>query len=327
MASSTSLMLLASMMLTAAVSAQNTTYKPVEVWSGAGFFGNFDFFTQPDPTKGLVRYVDFDEANATSLVGTISGGPADGSAYLGVDFSNKSADGRKSVRLTSKKTFGQHLLVADIHHMPAVCGGWQALWAVGPEWPSNGEIDYIESVHDISANRMSLHTKESLVISNHTQYMEGVLEEDNCAVDANNVGCTVLDAPDSASSGSKFNDGNGGIFAAEFSSKGIQIWFFPRNTEPPADIKFGTPVPSGSWGKPAAMFMGQDVDWDRLFQRLTIVINTTFCGEWAGQVWPQSQCASLAPTCEDYVANHPEVFKDAYWAIKGITVYQQMLQT
>ena len=317
-------MLLVSMLATA-ISAQNSSYKPVEVWSGAGFFDKFDFFTQSDPTNGLVRYVDFDAANNSSLVGTISGGPADGGVYLGVDFSVKAPQGRRSVRLESKKTFGQHLLIADIHHMPAICGGWQALWAVGPEWPSNGEIDYIESVHASPANRMSLHTKDSLIISNDTQYMKGMLEEDNCAVDENNIGCTVLDAQDSASSGSKFNDGNGGIFAAEFSSKGIQIWFFPRNSEIPADIKAGTPTPSDAWGKPSEMFMGEKVDWDRLFNNLKVVINTTFCGDWAGKVWGQSQCASLAPTCEDYVADNPAVFKNAYWAIKSISVYQQML--
>ena len=192
-------------------------------------------------------------------------------------------------------------------------------------WPEQGEVDYIESVHDSPTNRMSLHTKESLVITNSTENMKGLLEEDDCAVDANKVGCTVVDAPDSASSGSKFNDGNGGIFAAVFSSQGIQVWFFPRNSELPADIKAGTPAPSDAWGKPSGIFTGDNVDWDRLFKNLKVVINTTFCGDWAGKVWAQSQCASLAPTCEDYVANHPEVFKDAYWAIKSMTLYQQML--
>ena len=39
----------------------------------------------------------------------------------------------------------------------------------------NGEIDFIESVYNSSANRMSLHTKASLLISNHSQYMTGTL--------------------------------------------------------------------------------------------------------------------------------------------------------
>ena len=312
------------MLMITAISAQNYTYKPVEEASGAGFFDKFDFFTDADPTHGLVKYVDFAEANATSLIGTISGGPADGGVYLGVDFSAKSPEGRRSVRLGSKKTFGKHLTVADIYHMPALCGSWQALWAVGPDWPSGGEIDYVESVNDQTTNRMSLHTKDQLLISNHTQYMKGNLEEDNCAVGEDNVGCTVLDAADSASSGTKFNDGSGGIFAAEFSDAGIQIWFFPRSSGVPADITAGRPNPS-SWQKPSGMFMSEKVDWNRLFKDLKLVINTTFCGDWAGKVWSSSECSKLAPTCEDYVANNPAVFKDAYWAIKGITVYQQMM--
>ena len=321
-----SYMLLASTTV-AVASAQNYSYKPVEVASGAGFFDHFDFFTGADPTNGHVKYTGFDEANNSSLIGTIStNGSADGAVYIGVDYANQAPQGRKSVRLESKKTYGQHLMVVDVHHQPAVCGAWSALWALGPEWPTHGEIDWIESVHQQPSNRMSLHTKESLPILNHTQYMKGVLEEDQCAVGQDNVGCTVSDSPNSASSGPKFNANDGGIYVAEFSSStGIQLWFFPRGSQIPADITAGRPNPSAAWGKPNGMFMADKVDWDKLFNSLKVIINTTFCGDWAGKVWATSECAALAPTCEEYVANNPAVFVDAYWAISSLTVYQKML--
>jgi hypothetical protein len=290
MVSTTNTLVLASILVFAGVQGQNYTYKPVEVYEGAGFFDDdkWDFFEEADPTHGLVKYIGLEEANASSLVGIISGGPADGGVYLGVDFSNKSPQGRRSVRLESKKTFGRHLMIADIFHMPSICGGWQALWAVGPDWPSSGEIDYVESVHDAPTKRMSLHTTDGLMISNHSMYMKGNLEKDSCGPDDQNAGCTVLDAADSASSGSKFNEHSGGIFAADFSSKGVQMWFFPRGSSVPTDITNGTPSPSETtWGKPNGMFMGENVNWDHFFKNLKIVINTTFCGDWAGKTWPR----------------------------------------
>ena len=54
-----------------------------------------------------------------------------GQVYLGVDNTTTiatSAQGRDSVRLESKESFTQGLLVADIAHMPGnACGIWPAL--------------------------------------------------------------------------------------------------------------------------------------------------------------------------------------------------------
>ena len=53
------------------------------------------------------------------------------------------------------------------------------------------------------------------------------------------------------------------------------------------------------------------------------VFNTNFCGDWAGGVWPQSPCALLAPTCAEYVGKNPSVYRDSYWQINSLRVYQQ----
>lgn len=52
--------------------------------------------------------------------------------------------GRDSVRITSKKHYTTHVLVADIRHMPAGNTTWPALWEVGDNWPSQGELDIVE---------------------------------------------------------------------------------------------------------------------------------------------------------------------------------------
>lgn len=44
----------------------------------------------------------------------------------------------------------------------------------------------------------------------------------------------------------------------------------------------------------------------------------------AGQtsVWESdSTCSALASTCQDYVANNPDAFVDAYWLFNYINVY------
>jgi hypothetical protein len=302
----------------------NLTYKPRLEANGVGFFNHFNFFTDADPTQGFVQYVDLATANTSGLIGTISANnPLDGAVYIGVDHTTKTAN-RPSVRLESNATFGMHLTVADVLHMPSVCGVWPALWELGPNpWPVNGEIDIIESVHNSTANKMSLHTKDELKISNMSQYMTGQFQRDNCAADEENIGCTVLDQDASNSAGRNFNDALGGVFASEFSDSGVLIWFFPRD-KIPEDIKRGVPNPAG-WGKPNGMFMtdGQ-TDWDHYFKDLKVIINTTFCGVWAGKVWAQSDCAHLASTCEEYVENNPQAFVDAYWAIRGLVVYEKM---
>lgn len=53
------------------------------------------------------------------------------------------------------------------------------------------------------------------------------------------------------------------------------------------------------------------------------VFDTTFCGDWAGSVWSQSNtCSALAPTCEDYVQNNPGAFAEAFWTVNSLRVYQ-----
>ncbi|KAK0564575.1 hypothetical protein OC861_004222 [Tilletia horrida] len=84
------------------------------------------------------------------------------------------------------------------------------------------------------------------------------------------------------------------------------------------------------WGLPAAFFpntpAGQTVSggscqMDNFFEDHSIIINLTFCGYWAGQVWSQSECVALAPTCDEYVRNNPHAFENASFEIDYIRIY------
>ncbi|KIW51302.1 hypothetical protein PV05_10039 [Exophiala xenobiotica] len=284
------------------------------------FFSMFDFFTDADPTNGYVTYVDQTTAQSSGLISTTNG-----SIYMGVDHTNVATGlGRNSVRLTSTKTYTHGLIILDLNHMPGgVCGTWPAFWTVGANWPNAGEIDIIEGVNSQVGNSMALHTASGCSITNNGLF-SGSISTSNCFVNAPgqamNAGCQILAANDGASYGTQFNQGQGGVYATEWTSSAISIWFFPRSGIP-SDISSGSPDPS-TWGSPISAFEG-GCQIDEFFSNHQIVFDTTFCGDWAGNVWStDATCSSKASTCQDFVQNNPAEFQDAYWSVKSLKVYQ-----
>ncbi|KAJ5893318.1 Endo-1-3(4)-beta-glucanase [Penicillium taxi] len=281
------------------------------------FFDKFNFYTDADPTNGYVTYVDQTTAAAGGLIGSY-----DTATYIGVDKTNiASGSGRNSVRLTSINSYQHGLVILDLSHMPSsACGTWPAFWMLGPDWPTTGEIDIIEGVNQATVNQMTLHTSDGCSIQNSG--FTGSLYTDNCYVEAadqsDNIGCSIIET-DTQSYGDGFNNVGGGVYATEWTSAGISIYFFPRSSIP-ADITAGSPDPT-TWGTPAASFAG-GCDIDSHFVNLQIVFDLTFCGDWAGDAWSSSSCASYADTCDNYVQNNPTAFADSYWGINSLKVYQ-----
>jgi hypothetical protein len=140
---------------------------------------------------------------------------------------------------------------------------------VGPNWPNAGEIDIIEGVNQNSNNAMTLHTSSGCTINNSG--FTGSLSTSNCDVNAagqsSNAGCGIQ-SRSSASYGTGFNNNGGGVYATEWTSSAISVWFFPRSAIP-SDISSGNPNPSG-WGTPSAFFQG-NCNIDSHFQNQQIV--------------------------------------------------------
>ncbi|KAJ9615308.1 hypothetical protein H2200_001383 [Cladophialophora chaetospira] len=301
------------------VSLCHAGYMLQDDYSSDQFFDMFTFFTDPDPTHGYVQYVDQGTAQSGGLISTNGG-----SVYIGVDHQNKaSGSGRQSVRLTSKKSYTHGLIILDLAHMPgSICGTWPAFWTVGPNWPSAGEIDIIEGVNSQKANSMALHTGAGCSVSN-TGMFSGRVSTPNCDVKASgqpgNAGCAILTGNDE-SYGDGFNQGSGGVYATEWTSDHISIWFFPRSAIP-SDALSSNPNPE-NWGQPMASF-AQGCDIDQYFNNHQIIFDNTFCGDWAGSVWTtDAVCSSKASTCQDFVQNNPSAFQDAYWSVNSLKVYQ-----
>ncbi|MCJ1228406.1 hypothetical protein MMC12_005067 [Toensbergia leucococca] len=290
------------------------------------FFDKFSFWTQGDPTHGYVNYVD----NETALSkGYIS---QQGSQYyMGVDSTNSlddAAAGRDSVRLTSNSVYDHALVILDLAHMPSsACGTWPAFWMVGNTgaWPTSGEIDIIEGVNQQSQNDMTLHTTPGCTISQSSAYNSGTsLTTQNCDVNAagqsTNAGCQLASS-DSTTYGTGFNSNGGGIYATEITSDAISIWHFSHSNAP-GDINGPTPNPSAWTTQPVAVFSNANCDIDAHFYNMQIVFDITFCGDWAGNVWSSSSCASQNAICKDYVQTTPSAFTATNWLVNSLKVYQ-----
>jgi hypothetical protein len=196
---------------------------------------------------------------------------------------------------------------------------WPAFWSFGPNWPASGEIDIIEGVNNAATDTITLHTSSGCTVSNSNSAPGTTTLESDCSAGDSGTGCGVSTTNTNAY-GSGFNAVGGGVYAMQWASTGIYVWFFQRG-QIPADITSGYPDVPG-WGTPMATFSGSGCDFDTSFANHNLVFDTTFCGGWAGSVWGSSSCSSLAGTCNDYVANNPGAFTDAYWLINSVNIYQ-----
>lgn len=207
--------------------------------------------------------------------------------YLGVDYSSPLtvADGvgRGSVRIESKKRYTKGLFIVDVKHMPGgICGTWPAFWSFGSgTWPQTGEIDIIEGVNANTQNKMALHTDTNCKTDGLGQ--TGAQSLYNCALDSASgaSGCDV-NAVEANTYGAGFNTATGGVYAMEWTSKSIKVWFFPRGRIP-ASITADAPD-TATFGTPNSNFEGA-CDMDARFKEHKFIFDTTFCGDWAGNVY------------------------------------------
>jgi len=316
---------LALLILTVCSLELSFAYKISQLYSGATFFNGFDFFTAGDPTHGYVNYVNQSRATSQGYIG-LKGN----AVYIGSDHTNVvTGRGRDSVRLSSKVNWDSGLFILDSTHMPAGCGTWPAWWLVGPNWPNEGEIDIVEGVNNNAADATTLHTSTGCEMSEEdAQDFTGKwgLGADgkpatDCFIHApheyNNQGCGIV--PNGTGTyGTSFNAAQGGVYVLEWTGDFIRAFFFPRSSIPP-DIKSGNPDPT-TWGKPYAFFQLGTHCPDVHFAKMTMVINLTFCGDWAGNVFGQ-MCPGLGG-CNAYVKSNPTKFTEAYWMINSISVFQ-----
>ncbi|KAE9550050.1 hypothetical protein FO519_006751 [Halicephalobus sp. NKZ332] len=293
-------------------------YNLVDNYLPGDFATKFNFFTDDDPTHGYVNYVDQSTAESSQLFKV-----QNGKLYMGVDYTNiASGRGRNAVRIFTKAKYTRGLFILDLDHMPDnQCGSWPAFWAHGPHWPNNGEIDIIEGVNTQVGNLMTLHTGPNCSIINTHDFTGHIVWRDcyvNATVQPADSGCNIKS--DLAQTfGTGLNAVGGGVYAMEWTNEAIRVWFFSRSSIP-SDIASGNPDPN-SWDLPLSKFSG--CDFESHFHNHSIIFNVAFCGDWAGSYWSSNgACIDKASSCEDYVKNNPADFKNVYWLINSLKIYQ-----
>eukprot|EP00727_Mastigamoeba_balamuthi_P000461 m51a1_g10411 putative endo- -beta-glucanase (469) ;mRNA; f:65802-67434 len=300
-----------------------------ETWKGPSFWDHFDFANAPDPTHGYVYYTTRQEATNWGLISN----NGDRSIIKSDSWSVAKGSGRGSVRIESKSVYNTGLFVLDLNHMPTGCATWPAFWMFGPNWPNSGEIDIIENVHKSTANMVTLHTKQGCDQAGQpTSAFQGHWSTatpqhaiaDNCWVGApdqyGNQGCSIV-VPDNTY-GAALNRRGGGVWAMQWTNEQIAVWYWPHG-HVPGDLNANNPNPA-AWGKPFAKFtLGSNCP-SSFFQNLKIVINLTFCGDWAGDTFAQQCPAEMARwhSCSEFVKNDPAAFREAYWDINNIRIFR-----
>jgi len=282
------------------------TYKLYKTVDSTTFMSFFNFDTH-DYNHGNVQYVPADQAKSLNMLRFNNN-----QIYMGAEMNSWGK--RKSIKVLSKETFNKGLFIMDAKHMPAGCGTWPAWWLTGPSWPNAGEIDIIEQVNTASQDATTLHTSKGCYASGK---YTGHLKHNDCYALANgNAGCGIT-SPDKASFGSAFNSNGGGSFALLWDDSGIKAWFWQPG-HLPSDILAQNPKPS-SWGTPYAAFDFGSSCPSSHFHDLTMVINTNFCGDWAGGTFAHD-CPGKG-SCTSYT-NNPASAKEAYWLVNYIDIYR-----
>ncbi|EGN97297.1 glycoside hydrolase family 16 protein [Serpula lacrymans var. lacrymans S7.3] len=302
-------------------SALAGTYTVSDNIVGDDFYSAFTFEAIADPTDGRVNYVDEATAQSLNLTYTTSNTfimRADDTTVL-----TASGPGRNSVRIKSNTAYTTHAVIFGMNHMPEGCGTWPAVWETDESnWPDGGEVDIVEGVNNVVPNQSTLHTSPDCTIPSSGGMLGTVVGTDCDATVNGNAGCGIQYTEDDNSFGPDFNNVGGGWYAMERTNDAISVWFWERSSSSvPAEVSSGaSSIDTSTWGTPAAYFPDTDCDLATHFDANNIIINLTFCGDWAGSssVYAASGCPS---TCVDYVNDNPTAFTNAYFEFASINVY------
>ncbi|KAJ7693546.1 concanavalin A-like lectin/glucanase domain-containing protein [Mycena rosella] len=313
----------------AAGATATSAWHLTQSYAGSNFFDGWDFWSTSDPTHGAVDYVDYTDGTAAGLVEVNSAG----NAVMRVEMTPTVASVRKSIRITTQASFTGGLVIMDSVHMPTGCATWPAFWSNGPNWPTGGEIDIVEGVNDYTNNQATIHTAPGCTLASDDPAALGAAASavtggtDCAAATSGNAGCGMR-SPSDVSFGAAFNGNGGGVYAMQWNSNGISVFFFPRQSVP-LDIDAGAPQPN-TWGLPMAHWPATDCDPWKYFYTHVAIFDTTLCGDWAGSAWGSSgipgqeqSCAARTgfSTCEAFVQAQGAAFSEAYWEVKSVKFY------
>jgi len=295
------------LMLTLALLAQSATasqqcfersghdYEVAWAAEGGTFFDGWNF-EEVDFTGGAVRYVSRDEALNEQLA-LVNGTHAiirPGGIEERVG-STPPMKQRRSVKLTSNKTWTYFLTAMRFSHTPYGCGVWPSFWALGAggDWPNRGELDMIEywdgdeslvSYHGGSVkNNTCKLDKELLNKEGCPHFSDRNHRNYDCATDYSKgeLGCGPNNDNFKALSGKGWSN-NPGVIAAEWTKEYIKVFYIPE-AELPQDLAPGATPKPDTWDEYVISYYpfgpsGCDLDQESLASAKQLVLNIELCG-------------------------------------------------
>jgi hypothetical protein len=295
------------------------------VWASQGstFFDTWNFGEQ-DYTNGAVRYVGREEALKENL--TVAHEKFAIVRPGRVENSENSAR-RKSLRLTTQKSWTYYLVAMKYSHTPFGCGVWPAFWSNGASgnWPTDGELDILEYWNDVKAE-VSLHTAVSE--QNGCKLDKALLNKKGCPhfPDVNNaftrwhaydcqtdytkfpqrLGCAPTSNASPRKTGEEYSN-NPGVMAAEWTKEYIKVFYIPE-AQIPKDLESGAPQPD-TWDQFIISYYpfadsekaspgSCNLTSRSLSSAQALVLNIELCGQAGSETFP-SRCHAPWPfsTC------------------------------
>ena len=209
------------------------------------------------------------------------------------------------------------------------CGVWPSWWQTDGAYAAKVmEYDTIEGIDLFNDDWSTLHVAGNCSFEGINLNMTGNFSNGyNCGINKTTEGggCTVV--PNNPKTyGKVFNNNGGGIFAHDNDPilGKLRVWFWTQE-EAPQDIKDKTPDPS-TWGIPYAEYpFGSWCPAELFNTPKQLRFDIYFCG-WSGQQSWFQQCQTQVTnglTCQQWVNTNPTYFRDAYWIINYMDVYQR----
>ncbi|RPD77276.1 hypothetical protein L226DRAFT_459589 [Lentinus tigrinus ALCF2SS1-7] len=309
----------AAALLTSAQGA-SAAYNLVKDFSGSSFFNGWEFYGNYDNlTNGDVNYVSAANASAEKLAYVNDAGKViitlDNTTSVPYNYK------RDSVRIATTDYFPVgSVILFDATHLPYGCSVWPSFWTKGINWPAGGEIDIIEAVNLMTYNQMALHTNSGCTQATGVN-QTGSTSGTDCGTSS---GCTVAEQQ-ANSYGTGFNSAGGGVWATQFDSTGIYIWFWTRDSVPSSVSSATDSIDISSWGTPSAAYPSSSCDITNYFTAQQLVIDITLCGDWAGEASVYaSTCGGDGTATACYlnnVINTPVNYTNAYFEISYVKVF------
>ncbi|RDX41602.1 hypothetical protein OH76DRAFT_1489360 [Lentinus brumalis] len=306
--------------LLASAHGASAAYNLVREYSGSSFFDGWEFYGNYDNlTNGDVNFVSAANASSEKLAYVNDAGKVIITVdnTTSVTYNNK----RDSVRVATTDYFPVgSVILFDATHLPYGCSVWPSFWTKGINWPAGGEIDIIEAVNLMTYNQMALHTNAGCTQPSGVN-QTGATSATDCGTTS---GCTVAEQQ-SNSVGAGFASAGGGVWAAQFDSSGIFIWFWTRNSVPSSVSSATNSIDTSSWGTPSAAYPSSSCNINNFFTAQQLVIDITLCGDWAGAASIyQSTCGGDGTATACYlnnVINTPVNYTNAYFEISYVKVF------